>query len=408
MKKRVVITGMGLICPLGSSIDEYLKNLSAGISGISRVDHLIDLNDCPSKLGGYVPDFDPLLFMSPKSARRMDRFSQMSVAASKLALTNSNIPSSEHSEMSVVLSSAVGGFPYGEEQHAKYIRKGLRSIDPLLSSRVFYGCGINQVCIELGIKGLAYSLTTGCAASLDAIGTAFELIKNNKTKAALCGGADSPFAPLTYKSFHLIGVTSTKLEKTPAPFDQTRDGIVLSEGAGVLILEDLEIALERGAKIYAEVSGFSSTHDAYHITQPAPDGLQIAKAINSALQEAELTPSQIDYILAHGSGTVISDKIESDAIKLVFGERAFKIPVTALESMIGHPLSAVGVLKTIAGVLAIQNSSVFPTINYGLKDPGCDLDYVGNEMRKVNIDNVMVNAFSFGGKNSILVIKKYK
>ncbi len=410
-QRRVVITGIGLISPIGIGLDSYFINLKSGKSGIVNIENIMLLNNCPVKLGGRVFGFDPLAYMSQKAARRMDRFAQFSVAATKMAFDDAGIRLIKNEKIAenigVFLGTAVGGFPYGEEQHKQYLQKGLRRVDPLLSSRVFYGCGSNQVCIELGLKGISNSITSGCAASLDAIGSAYELIKENKTDIFVCGGADAPFAPLTFSSFYLVGVMSTKLEHTPSPFDATRDGIVISEGAGILVLEEREHALSREARIYAEVVGYGTTHDAYHVTQPAPDGLQISRAINLALKDANIDESQIDHIVAHGCATKLSDKLETQILKKVFGEHIKNISISGIESMIGHPLGAVGVLKAISGILTLKHSTIFPTINYKISDPHCDLDYVINKSRQKKVLYVMVNAFSFGGKNSILIMKKH-
>lgn len=410
MKKRVVVTGIGVISPFGIGLTQYFNGLRLGKSGISRIDDMMDLNDCRSKLGGKIQSFDPVNYMSFKSCRRMDRFAQFGVAVAKMALEDADLISEdkELSNAGVFFGTAVGGFPYGEVQHGKYIQHGLNKVDPLLSSRVFYGCGVNEICIELGIGGHIQSLTTGCVASADAIGAGFNLIREGGSKIALCGGADAPFAPLTYSSFFLIGVTSTKLSATPSPFDKDRDGIVLAEGAGILILEDLEVALKRGVKkIYAEVVGYGTTHDAYHATKPAPDGKKAEQAICEALNDAKVNEGDIDHVFAHGCGTKISDEIEAAALKRVFKKNISNLSITAIESMIGHPLGAVPVLKSIAAILSIQNNVVFPTINYQTPDPLCDLDCVPNKSRSKKVNTSVVNSFSFGGKNSILVFKRY-
>ncbi len=409
MNHRVVVTGIGAISPFGVGLQVYFDGLKAGKSGVCRIDDLMQLNGCRSRTGAKVQNFNPLDYMSNKSSRRMDRFAQFGVAATKMALQDAgfNLEDPRLHNAGVFFGTAVGGFPYGEVQHERFIRRGLSKVDPLLCSRVFYGCGVNEICIELKIGGFVQSLTTGCVASADAIGSAFSLIREGKSDIVICGGADAPLAPLTYSSFYLIGVTSTKLANSPAPYDLTRDGIVLGEGAGILILEDRESALKRGARVYAELVGYGTTHDAYHLTKPAPDGRRVEEAMMLAFRDAHIDPAQVDHIASHGCGTQISDQIETEVLKRVFKNHVTQLTISAIESMIGHPLGAVGALKSIAAILSIQNSVVFPTINYQTPDPVCNLDYVPNRSKEKEVNIAMVNAFSFGGKNSILLFKKH-
>jgi 3-oxoacyl-(acyl-carrier-protein) synthase len=269
---------------------------------------------------------------------------------------------------------------------------------------------MNNICIELGIKGPCYSLSTGCATGADNIGFAFDMIREGKTDWMLAGAVEAPLSPLAFGSFCLIGIVSTKNEppyKTPKPFDKYRDGIVISEGGAVLILEELQHAFNRGAQIYAEIIGYGTTHDAYHITQPAPDGEQAEKAIRLALKDANIQPEEIGYICAHGSATILNDKIETMIIKKIFNTKIESILISSIESMIGHPLGAAGALKVAASALAIKHGIVPPTINYEHSDPDCDLNYVPNEFIKREINFAISNSFSFGGKNSIIVLKKF-
>jgi beta-ketoacyl-acyl-carrier-protein synthase II len=410
-KRRVVITGMGVVAPNGIGVDNFWDSLVHGRSGIKMVSRF-DVSSYSSKIAGEVEEFDPTNYITPKNARRMDRFSQFAVACSKMALLDSdiNLERIEQNSMGVAVGSSVGGLPHAEEQHSIFLEKGLNRVYPLFSTRLFVGSCMNNICIELGIKGPCYSLSTGCATGADNIGFAFDMIREGKTDWMLAGAVEAPLSPLAFGSFCLIGIISTKNEppyKTPKPFDKYRDGIVISEGGAVLILEELQHAFNRGAQIYAEIIGYGTTHDAYHITQPAPDGEQAEKAIRLALKDANIQPEEIGYICAHGSATILNDKIETMIIKKIFNTEIESILISSIESMIGHPLGAAGALKVAASALAIKHGIVPPTINYEHSDPDCDLNYVPNEFIKREINFAISNSFSFGGKNSIIVLKKF-
>jgi 3-oxoacyl-[acyl-carrier-protein] synthase II len=268
---------------------------------------------------------------------------------------------------------------------------------------------MNNICIELGIKGPSYAMSTGCATGPDNIGLAFNMIRDGKIDLMLAGAVEAPLTPLTFSSFTLIGILSTRNrppDQSPKPFDKNRDGIVLGEGGAVLVLEELHRALKRGAKTYAEIIGYATTHDAYHLTEPAPDGRQAEKAIRLALEDADISPEDVDYICAHGSATVLNDRVETAILKRVFDAKKDSILVSAIESMVGHPLGAAGAIKIAASALAIKHGIVPPTINYEQPDPDCDLNYVPNKSIKKDLNFVVSNSFSFGGKNSILILKK--
>lgn len=402
---------MGVVAPNGIGIENFWDSLVHGRSGIKLVTQL-DVSSYPSKIAGEVEEFSPTNYMNPKNARRMDRFSQFAVACSKMALLDSNInlDRTEQNSMGVAVGSSVGGLPHAEEQHSIFLEKGLNRVHPLLSTRLFVGSCMNNICIELGIKGPCYSLSTGCATGADNIAFAFDIIREGKADWMLAGAVESPLSPLTFGSFCLIGILSTKNDpphNTPKPFDKYRDGIVISEGGAVLILEELQHAFNRGAQIYAEIIGYGTTHDAYHITQPAPDGEQAEKAIRLALKDANIQPEEIGYICAHGSATILNDKIETMIIKKIFNTKIESILVSSIESMIGHPFGAAGALKVAASALAIKHGIVPPTINYEHSDPDCDLNYVPNEFIRREINFAISNSFSFGGKNSITVLKKF-
>lgn len=409
-KRRVVITGIGVVAPNGIGIDNFWDSLVHGRSGIKAVQQF-EVSSYPSKIAGEVEEFDPKDYINHKNARRMDRFSQFGVVCSKMALLDSNIHSEqiEKNLIGVAVGSSVGGNPQAEEQYAIFLEKGLNRVHPLLSTRFFVGSCMNNICIEIGIHGPCYSMSTGCATGGDNIGLAFNMIRDGKIDLMLTGAIETPLSPLTFGSFCLIGILSTKNDPpylTPKPFDRDRDGIVLSEGGTVLVLEELHHALYRDAPIYAEVIGFATTHDGYHLTQPAPDGQQAEKAIRMALNDSNVHSEDVDYICAHGSGTVLNDRIETMVIKRIFNNKPNSILISSLESMIGHPLGAAGALKIAASACAIRYGIVPPTINYEHPDPECDLDYVPNKSIRKDLNIVVCNSFSFGGKNSILVLRK--
>ena len=402
---------MGVVAPNGIGVENFWDSLVHGRSGIKPVSRF-DVSSYPSKIAGEIRDFDPTDTLDAKSARRIDRFSQFGVACSKMAFLDSHIDPEqiEQNSMGVAVGSSVGGLPYAEEQHSIFLEKGLSRVHPLFATRLFVGSCMNNICIESGIKGPCYSISTGCATGTDNIGFAFNMIREGKSELFLCGGVDVPLSPLAFGSFCLIGILSTKNDpphQTPKPFDKYRDGIVLSEGGAVLVLEELHRALNRGAKIYAEIMGFGTTHDAYHLTQPAPDGLQAEKAIRLALEDANIPPEEIDYVCAHGSATVLNDKVETMVIKRIFNVKKKLILVSAIESMIGHPLGACGAIKIAASALAIKQGIVPPTINYEHPDPDCDLNYVPNKSVQKEVNCAVCNSFSFGGKNSILILKRF-
>ncbi|HVP79186.1 MAG TPA: beta-ketoacyl-ACP synthase II [Thermodesulfobacteriota bacterium] len=410
-KRRVVITGMGVVAPNGIGVDNFWDALVQGRSGIKTISRF-DASSYPSKIAGEVQDFDPATYINSKSLRRMDRFSQFGVACSKMALADSNVEWEQigPDSIGVAVGSAIGGLPHAEEQHSIFLEKGLRRVYPLFCTRLFVGSCMNNICIELGIKGPCFAMSTGCATGPDNIGLAFNMIRDGKIDLMLAGAAEAPITPLTFSSFTLIGILSTRNKvphQTPKPFDKNRDGIVLSEGGTVLLLEELQHALERSTKIYAEVVGYGTSHDAYHITEPAPDGQQAERAIRSALEDAHISPDQIDCVSAHGSATVLNDRVETAVIRRIFNVKKESILVSAIESMVGHPLGAAGAMKIAASALAIKHGIIPPTINYEHPDPDCDLNYVPNKSIEKNLNVVVSNSFSFGGKNSILILKRF-
>jgi len=411
-KRRVVITGMGVIAPNGIGIDNFWDTLAHGRSGVRKIT-CFDASSYPSKIAAEIDEFDATTYINPKSARRMDRFAQFAVSCSGMALSHSNVTVSDKNSdrIGIALGSALGGIPSAEQQHSVFIEKGLKRVDPLLAIKIFPGGATSQVAIEFGIRGHSNTIGGACAAGTDNVGYAFYAIKNDLADIMIAGGAEAPIVPLTFGAFCLIGAISTRNgdpTRASRPFDKERDGFVMGEGAGALIVEDLEHALKRDASIYAEILGYGTTNDAYHMVQPSPSGDEEKKSIQLALRDAQIDPKEIDYINPHGSSTPLNDKIETKIIKQVFGEYAYRIPISANKSMIGHALGAAGAIELVASVLTIKNQFIPPTINYESVDPECDLDYVPNEGRKASVTTVLKTSFGFGGKNSSIIIGKYK
>jgi 3-oxoacyl-[acyl-carrier-protein] synthase II len=412
-KRRVVITGLGVIASNGIGKDAFWKALKEGESGIVKITRF-DTSSYPSQVAGEVHGFDPMDYMSPKSVKRMDRFSQFAVAAAKMALKDSGIAISQNnnSRIGIVFASAIGGMDFAESQHSLFMEKGLQRTSPYLAISLFSGASSSQIAIELGVTGYNNTFSTACAAGGDAVGHAFHAIRNNLADVIIGGGADCPLAPLTFASFCIINALSTRRNNEPwrasRPYDKERDGFVMSEGAGAVILEELTHALDRGAHIYAEITGYGTTCDAYHMTQPSPDGEGTVKAIQIALDDAGIKPEEIDYINAHGTSTPINDSNETKIIKKVFGEHAYKIPLSSNKSMIGHSLGASPAIEVVASSLTIHNQFLPPTINYEYPDPECDLDYVPNKGRKIKVNTLLSNSLGFGGKNVALIIKKFE
>ena len=409
--KRVVITGMGVIAPNGIGTDNFWDSLVHGRSGVRRITHF-DASSYSAKIAGEVTDFDPTNYLNPKSVRRMDRFSQFAVAGARMAIEDAkiNILKNNLDRIGIALGAALGGIPHAEEQHSVFMERGINRVDPLLATKLFLGASSSQVSIELGIKGHSNTIAGACSAGTDSIGYAFYAIKNNLAEIMITGGSEAPLAPLTFGAFCLVGALSTRNGDPPRasrPFDKERDGFVMSEGAGILILEDLENALKRNAPIYAEILSYGTTMDAFSVVQPLPTGEQAINAIKIALKNADIKTTEIDYINAHGSSTLLNDKVETKVIKEIFGEYAYKIPISSIKSMIGHTLGAAGSIEVISSALSIKHQFIPPTINYEFPDPECDLDYVPNKGRKALINTVLSSSYGFGGKNSALIIKKF-
>ena len=409
MKRRVVVTGLGVIAPNGVGKEEFWGAIKSGKSGITRISRF-DPARLTSQCAGEVTGFDPADYIAPKRLKRMDRTSHLAVSAAKMAAKDANLDfkKEDTNRIGVILGVAVAGYGYILEQHNTFLEKGPMRINPFTVVASFSDSSSSQIAIEFNLGGPNFSVSSACSSGVDAIGYAFNAIRRDEMDMAVTGGADAPLSPGIMASFCVVRALSTNNNepgKASRPFDRKRDGFVLGEGAGILILEELEHAKKRNAHIYAEVLGYGITCDASHITQPRLDGEAAARAIRFALKDANVKAEEINCISAHGTSTPLNDKTETMVIKKIFGNYAYKIPITALKSMIGHLIGGAGPVELIAGILSMEKGVIPPTINYEHPDPECDLDYVPNEAREAKIDTILKNSFGFGGKNSALVVR---
>ena len=409
--RRVVVTGMGVISPVGLTVSSMWEALTAGQSG---VDYISRFDPAPfeTKFAAEVKEFAPIMYMSRKEAHRMDRFTQFAVAASlqAVAAAKLTIDESNAEETGVIIGNSVCGLLEVAEQLKLLDEAGPRKISPILAPTMTGDAAPVQVSLLLGAKGPNYSPSSACSSSSDSIGQAYEIIKHGGAKVIVAGGAEAPIMPICVAAFNAARALSTKNsapQNACRPFDAERDGFVLGEGAAVLILEALDYALERGAPILAEIIGYGANSDAFHITQPSPNGEGATRALNIALKSAGVSPGEVNYINAHGSATVLNDQTETHAIKSTFGESAYRIPISATKSMTGHLIGAAGALEAVICILAINHGMVPPTLNLTHPDPECDLDYVPNEARDVAVTTAISNSFGFGGHNSVLVFRRY-
>ena len=411
MNRRVVVTGLGVIAPNGVGKEEFWGAIKSGKSGITRITRF-DPSLLTSQCAGEVTGFDPADYIERKRLKRMDRTSHLAVSAAKMAVEDANLDFNKEDtdRIGVILGVAAGGYGYILEQHNTFLEKGPMRINPFTVVASFSDSSSSQIAIEFNLGGPNFSVSSACSSGVDAIGYAFNAIRRGEMDLAVTGGADAPLSPGIIASFCVVRALSTnndEPDKASRPFDRKRDGFVLGEGAGILILEELEHAKKRNAHIYAEVLGYGITCDASHITQPRPDGEAAARAIRFALKDANIKAEEINCISAHGTSTPLNDKTETMVIKKIFGNYAYKIPITALKSMIGHLIGGAGPVELIAGVLSMEKGVIPPTINYEHPDPECDLDYVPNEAREVKIDTILKSSFGFGGKNSALVVRRH-
>ena len=411
-RPRVVVTGMGAVCPLGNNIEEMWAGLIAGKSGIDYITSF-DTTEFETKIGGEVKRFDASLYASRKLVQRMDRFTQFAVGASLQAVQASrlNINADSAYECGVIIGNSVCGLLSVSEQYKVLTEKGPDRVSPILAPTMTGDAASVQVSLVLGAKGANFATSSACSSGSDAIGQAYNMLRLGDAKVMIAGGTEAPIMPIVIAAFSNIRALSAKNETPPEacrPFDAKRNGFVMAEGSGVLVLEELEHALERGAPIYAELAGYGATSDAFHLIQPAPDGLSAAAAVRTALKKASISPDEIEYINAHGTATVLNDRMETNVIKNVFGERAKRIPISASKSMIGHMLGAAGSIEAVITILAMQRDIIPPTINLTHPDPECDLDYVPNVARPARINTAMSNSFGFGGHNSVLIFKQFE
>ena len=409
--KRVVVTGIGAVTPLGNNVNDYWNNLINGVSGAAPITRF-DASKFKTQFACEVKGFDIGEYLDRKEARKMDRFSHFAVVCAQMAVKDAELKITEHNahDIGIIVGSAMGGIPLAETQHSVFLEKGLKRVSPYLNSSLFPGAAASQISIALGIKGFSNTIAGACSTGNDAIGYAYQCIRYGLLDICLVGGAEAPLAPLTLGSFDIIHALSTQNdppEKASRPFDGTRNGFVLSEGAGIIVMEELGNALRRNAKIYGEVLGYYSNLDAFHMVQPAPDGEAGIQCVKRALIDAGIHPDAIDYINAHGTSTPFNDKNETKVIKNVFGERAYKIPISANKSMTGHALGAAGAIEAIASLLTLKYQFLPPTINHETPDPECDLDYVPNRGREAEVHTILSNSYGFGGKNSEIIFRSF-
>ncbi|HZJ99378.1 MAG TPA: beta-ketoacyl-ACP synthase II, partial [Tissierellaceae bacterium] len=402
--RRVVITGLGAVTPIGIGKDEFWDSLIQGRSGIGPITRF-NTDDFSSKIAAELKDFNPEDFLDKKEARRMDRFAQYAVAAAKLAIEDGNIDLDkiDKDNVGVVLGTGIGGVETIEGEHTKLLNRGPNRVSPLFVPMMIANMGAAQVSMNLGLKGSTMTITTACASGTHAIGESFRMIKEGNTDMVLSGGAEASITPLSVAGFCSMKALSTRNDdyhKACRPFDKERDGFIMGEGAGVLVLEELNHALNRGATIYGEIVGYGSTSDAFHITQPDPEAIGATNAMRLALEEGRVNKGEIGYINAHGTSTYFNDKLETLAIKKLFEDHAYKINISSTKSMTGHLLGAAGGVEAIASILALKTSIIPPTINYENPDEECDLNYTPNKAVERDIEYALSNSLGFGGHNA--------
>jgi 3-oxoacyl-[acyl-carrier-protein] synthase II len=411
MRKRVVVTGLGTISPLGNDVSSLWQGLLAGKSGVDTITHY-DTRDHKTKFAAQVKDFDAGALFGPREARRMDRFAQFALAAAMQAVQDAclEITDDNRDRIGCVIGSGIGGISTLFEQAQVFIERGPSRVSPFLVPMMIPDTAGGMVAIHLGVRGPNLAVVTACATGTNAVGEATEIIRRGQADVMLAGGSESGVIPLAMAGLNSMTALSTRNDDPQGasrPFDLKRDGFVMGEGAGVLVLESLEHAQARQAHILAEVLGYGSTNDAYHVSAPAENGAGAARCMRMALDDAGLALADIDYINAHGTSTPLNDKSETAAIKAVFGEQAYRIPISSTKSMIGHLLGASGAIEALICVKVLQDGVLPPTINYQTPDPDCDLDYVPNQARPAEVERVMSNSFGFGGHNAAIILGKY-
>ena len=407
---RVAVTGLGVVAPVGVGLEEFWEGLKAGRNGVSRVTHF-DPTDFPSHMAAEVKDFDPKEWVDAKSVKRIDRFTQFSLASSKMALEDSGLldASFDENRAGVIIGSGIGGSDTIEKGHFSLSEKGPKSMNPFFVSKTLINMAACTVSIKYGLKGPLSAPSVACSTGANAIGDAFRIIQRGDADIMLAGGSEACVTPLPFGGFCATRSMSRRndcVEKASRPFDRNRDGFVMGEGAGVVVLENLTHAQSRGVSIYAELAGYGNAADAFHFTAPDPNGDGMARAMRKTIKDAYINPEDIEYINAHGTSTVINDKIESKAIMKVFGEHAKNLKISSIKSMIGHLLAAAGAVEFVSTVMSVYSGILPPTINYEEPDPDCPLDYLVNGAETVDVKMAMSNSFGFGGGNACLIVKK--
>lgn len=409
--RQVVVTGMGVVSPIGMGVKNFCKALFLGKNGIGKITHF-DPSSYRSRIAGEVKNFDPYRYLPHKEVKRMDRFTQLGMVAAEEAVREAEITDEDNdpATIGVLVGSGVGGLRTIEREQTILLQKGPGRVSPFLVPMLITDITSALIAIKYGFSGPNFSVSTACATGNHSIGEAFKIIQRGDADIMIAGGTEAAITPLGVAGFCSMRALSTRNEhpeKASRPFDKERDGFVIGEGAGIVVLEELDRARKRSAPIWGEITGFGMSEDAYHITQPVSDGRGIRQAMNKALEDAKISPREVDYINAHGTSTLFNDKAETQAIKDVFGRKAYQIPVSSTKSMTGHLLGATGGVELIACLLALRDGIVPPTINYENPDPECDLDYVPNKAREVKIKIAMSNSMGFGGHNAVLVVKKF-
>ena len=409
--KRVVVTGLGAVTPVGQDAPTMWKNLLAGVSGAGRIASF-DASGFSSQIAAEIHDFDPARYLSPKELKRTERFVQFAVAASTQAFADAGLDLGHEDpfRIGVLIGSGMGSLGLIEQQHEFLKTKGPGKISPFMIPMIIVNMAPGQVAISLGVKGPNSCTATACASGAHGVGEAFRIVQYGDAEVMLAGGTESCITPLSIAGFCSLMALSRRNDaptKASRPFDKGRDGFVMGEGAGVMVLEELEHARKRGARIYAEMAGYGRTGDAYHMTAPDPDGAGAAQAMANALKDAKMNPQQVSYINAHGTSTDLNDKIETLAIKRIFKDHAKRVPISSTKSMMGHLIGAAGGVEAVISVLAIHHHAIPPTINYDVPDPECDLDYVPNQARQLPVDAALSNSLGFGGHNATVLFKKF-
>ena len=407
MRRRVVVTGIGPVTPVGIGREAFWRSLVEGRSGIGELT-LFDPGDLPVRIAGEVREFDPQVFMDRKEARRTDRFVQFALAAARLAFDDAANPSFEPSRVGVVLATGIGGLTSLAEQHRVLLERGPGRVSPFLVPAMMPNAAAGQIAMSLGVTGPNTCITTACAAGAHAVGEGYRLIREGIVDVFLAGGSEAVITPIAMAGFAQMGALSRNpdAESASRPFDKRRDGFVLSEGACVLVLEEAERATARGAPMYAEVAGYGASADAFHVTQPEPEGAGAVQAIEAALTDAGEPAESVGYVNAHGTSTPLNDAAETRALKKVFGDHAHRLAVSSTKSMTGHLLGAAGAVEAAASVLTIAEGVIPPTINYAEPDPECDLDYVPNTARSADVRVALCDSFGFGGHNAVLAFRR--